>query len=397
MEKIVVNRFKTYRTMRWYRSNYLWCNSNPYLKKYDIEVHDDVNTPCDVLAIPCPHLPGKEPFVHRDDGLFISKGHRGLMDYQDVPVICDSSLDYASIDHQLLTVIKHPQLRKFLPGVSFRNNVTQQRRSWGGEYYGIVAQELETYGRGTDPRPDRERFPSYVQGKIAKVNRPPTPPMSDRVAEYIQQNMKPLKDREIDCFFSGRVHYAPFSYNSINHPTRMRMHLEHVWPKLPGNNFFLGYGDFHGTRYKGKPIASFKYPYEYVDALLNSKIIVSPWGWSPWCVRDFEALLCGCIVIKPECSNLLTWPDIYNPKNQLMVWTDVWFKNLSDQINYCLNNLDEMQDRANYGADFMRDACYPLDKVYESWTSDLRQHLEDSMNQPAFSCSSYFPEVKEEA
>lgn len=395
MEKIVVNRFKTYRGMRWYRSNYLWCRENPYLSKYGIEVRDDVNTPCDVLAIPCPHLPGSEPYVHRDDGLFISKGHRGLLEFQDTPIICDSSLDYAALDHQLVGLISHPQVRKFLPGIDFRNREPHTRRSWGGEYYGMVLRELEIHGRGTDPRPDRDHFPDFVGQKIAKVNRPPTPPLSDRVADYIKQNMKPLKDRPIDCFFSGRVIYAPHSAHNPNHPTRMRVNLESKWKDFPGNNFFSGYGDFRGTRYKGRPIKSFKYPYEYVDALLNSKVIVSPWGWSPWCVRDFEALLCGCVVIKPECGNLLAWPDIYNPKNQLMVWTDIKFDNTADQIAYCLDNLDEMQDRADAGVRFMRDACYPLDKLYESWTKDTRSYLEDALTLSSFHQPELFPDMKE--
>jgi len=391
MEIIRLNRFKTYRSMRWCRSEYLW--QNPYLKKYRIDIRNDSNGPCDVLAIPCPHLPGNEPFQHRDDGLFISCIHRGLLEFQDTPLICDSSLDYATIDHQVLGLLSNPQVKKYMTGVGFRNNVSQERRSWGGEYYGMVLYELELNNRGTDQRPDRDPFPSYVQEKLCKINRPPTPPFSDRVADYIQQNMKPLKDRPIDCFFSGRIAYAPYSIQHLNHPTRIRVKLEDTWDKLPGNNFFSGYGDFRGTKYFGKPVTSFKYPYEYVDALLNSKVVISPWGWSPWCVRDFEALLCGCIVIKPECSNLLTWPDIYNPKNQLMVWTDIGFENLPTQVQYCLDNLSEMQERTNHGIKFMRDAMYPLDKLFDSWTGDLRQHLEDALTSNIYAQSSAIPNV----
>ena len=395
METITVNRFKSYRKMRWYRSDYLW--GNPYLSKFGIDVQDDTNRTCDVLAIPCPHVPGKEPFTHRDDGLFITRGHKGILEFQDTPIICDSSLDYAYLDHHMLGVIAHPQVRKYMPNVGFRNAETHLRRSWGGEYYGMVLLENEVHGRGTDPRQDREEFTSNIREKICKVNRPPTPPFSNRVMEYIQQNMKPLKDRPIDCFFSGRVLYAPLSTKNLNHPTRNRKYLYDKWHSFPGNNIFRPYGDFGGTRWRSKPIKTFNYPYEYVDALLNSKVVISPWGWSPWCVRDFEALMCGCTVIKQECSNLLTWPDIYNPKNQLLVWTDIFFNNTANQIDYCLNHLPEMQQRADNGVKFMLDAMYPLDKLYESWTSDLREFLEDALSTNNFTTASNIPLFREDS
>ena len=76
MDEIIVNRFKTYRKLRWIRSNYLWKPEvNKYLKKFNITVNNESNLSCDVLAIPLPHLPGKENFAHKDTWLFIQKGY----------------------------------------------------------------------------------------------------------------------------------------------------------------------------------------------------------------------------------------------------------------------------------------------------------------------------------
>ena len=122
-----------------------------------------------------------------------------------------------------------------------------------------------------------------------------------------------------------------------------------------------------------------------MDKLLDSKVVVSPWGWSPWCLRDIEALACGCIVVKPECSNMLIYPDIYNPANQLMIWCDLFYNHLPNQLHYIYENLDEMQERADRGRKFVVDALYPKDKVYEYWTRDIREMLETCLEKPAYS------------
>ena len=379
MDWLTVNRFKTYRVMRWHRSNYLW-TTNPYLDKYRIKVTDDGPGPQDILAIPCPHVPGKEEYAHRDDRLRINDGHRGDVEYADTPMICDSSLDYAYLDPPMRRTVEMPQVRAYLTGVTFRDQLPQRRQCWGGEYYGAVYKHREIYNAGPEPRNERPAL-SDVYEKL-KLFRPPTPPFDDDVFAHIASKILPLKDRPIDTFFSGRTTYFPRGERS--HPTAIRQLLERIWPTLPGNNVFRCYDNFAGTRKAGKKIKTFKYPYEYVDTLLQTKVVISPWGWSPWCVRDLEALICGCIVIKPECSNMLVYPDIYNPVNQCMIWGDLLYVGLVEQLNYIRSNLDEMQQRADKSRKFVTASLYPNDVLYQYWTSRLRPLLDSIMNSKSY-------------
>lgn len=39
-------------------------------------------------------------------------------------------------------------------------------------------------------------------------------------------------------------------------------------------------------------------PCDYAAMMRRSKAVISPWGWGEWCVRDYEAILAGCLVIK---------------------------------------------------------------------------------------------------
>jgi hypothetical protein len=45
----------------------------------------------------------------------------------------------------------------------------------------------------------------------------------------------------------------------------------------------------------------------------HSKIILSPFGWGELCLRDYEAVLNGALLLKPDMSHLETWPDVFVP------------------------------------------------------------------------------------
>ena len=50
----------------------------------------------------------------------------------------------------------------------------------------------------------------------------------------------------------------------------------------------------------------------YFKDLLNTKYVLSPFGWGEINYRDFEAFLSGSILIKPNMDHLDTWPNFYN-------------------------------------------------------------------------------------
>ena len=47
--------------------------------------------------------------------------------------------------------------------------------------------------------------------------------------------------------------------------------------------------------------------------VMNSKITISPFGWGELCLRDFEAVQNGSLLLKPDMSHIETWPDIFIP------------------------------------------------------------------------------------
>lgn len=51
----------------------------------------------------------------------------------------------------------------------------------------------------------------------------------------------------------------------------------------------------------------------YYEEMLSSRLCVSPFGFGELCWRDFEAVLCGCLLVKPDMNHVRTRPDLYVP------------------------------------------------------------------------------------
>ena len=49
----------------------------------------------------------------------------------------------------------------------------------------------------------------------------------------------------------------------------------------------------------------------YMRELGSSKVAVSPFGWGEPSYRDYEAVLSGAMLLKPDMSHVETWPDLY--------------------------------------------------------------------------------------
>jgi hypothetical protein len=50
----------------------------------------------------------------------------------------------------------------------------------------------------------------------------------------------------------------------------------------------------------------------YRQALLDSRCVLSPWGFGEACHRDYEAWALGAILIKPASDYVEGWPDVYH-------------------------------------------------------------------------------------
>jgi len=98
--------------------------------------------------------------------------------------------------------------------------------------------------------------------------------------------------RENDIVFRGNVPKGWMSY--------LRRDIEPALRRLEGS---------YRVIIPNKRVA----PEEYFREMLSSKICVSPFGYGEICWRDFEAILCRSLLLKPSMDHVETNPDIFKP------------------------------------------------------------------------------------
>jgi len=78
---------------------------------------------------------------------------------------------------------------------------------------------------------------------------------------------------------------------------------------------------------------------DYFHEMRNSKISISPFGVGEFCYRDYETIICGAALIKPDMSHLDTWPDLY--QNNISFIAHKWdLSDLNEKIDFLLDNED---------------------------------------------------------
>jgi hypothetical protein len=75
----------------------------------------------------------------------------------------------------------------------------------------------------------------------------------------------------------------------------------------------------------------------YMNELAQSRICFSPFGYGEVCWRDYEAVLCGALLVKPEMSHVQTDPDIFVPYETYVpvAWD---YSDLFEKMDYYLAN-----------------------------------------------------------
>jgi len=139
-------------------------------------------------------------------------------------------------------------------------------------------------------------------------------------------------ERKFDACFAGTLDYGRW------HVAWHRRKLWEALPSLPGNN------DFHNHRAFSRP--------EYHRRLAQSRVAISPWGFGETCIRDLEALLAGCILIKPATPWVDTWPQYHALPNCLFCRPD--FSDLRERTVEALDRRPALIDACRQSADFLR-------------------------------------------
>lgn len=87
---------------------------------------------------------------------------------------------------------------------------------------------------------------------------------------------------------------------------------------------------------------------KYYAELQNSKISFSPFGWGEICPKDFEAIMEGCLLMKPSVEHLITFPQLLQA-NETYVPVEWDLSDLEVKVQEYLLN-DEKRQKIIYNA-----------------------------------------------
>jgi hypothetical protein len=87
---------------------------------------------------------------------------------------------------------------------------------------------------------------------------------------------------------------------------------------------------------------------QYIQELKQAKLFVSPFGWGEISFKDFEAMMYGAAMIKPDVSHMETWPDCFIPgETYIPIRWD--FSDLPETVYHLLSNREKRIRIASQG------------------------------------------------
>ncbi|AEJ19611.1 glycosyltransferase family protein [Gracilinema caldarium] len=162
-----------------------------------------------------------------------------------------------------------------------------------------------------------------------------------------------------------KINYNPVDYNKGIFQVHARLGLTGR-PSIAYQRYLILNKIKNDPRFLIGEVSQKQYNYE----TKHSKMILSPFGWGELCLRDFEAVRAGSVLLKPDMGHLLTWPDIFIPFETYVPFSwDV--DDLLDKVDAYLGN-DQARKQIAYNAwDVYRDQMNQLENRFESIIGEI--------------------------
>jgi len=165
-------------------------------------------------------------------------------------------------------------------------------------------------------------LPKLKNGVFEKIVLAPCYHALDEIDVFAALRDYTAKPRQKIAHFRGRM-----SYDKCEEITKHRLAAFYQTKKVPNS-----------TTVRTRVCES-----TYLAELLDSHIVVSPWGFGETCWRDAEAMYAGCVLVKPNTDYVQTWP-AYFKANETYVPCDVMFNDLPEVCESIMDNWKNYKD-----------------------------------------------------
>jgi len=224
------------------------------------------------------------------------------------PVVEDSYYDINS--NRILAVLKHTSLHPLTrnnddPLIHGRHHYVQLDASLASSARKRFPPLSPTALRKVHamvPQVFRFRFPLECGGKrnylhLLPALLPPSTAVGNGIASAPTPFLKPLAERSIDIAFLGGTQEHEVLKK---HRAKAAAAIQALGSRHPHVRVVAGLK-------KTKTVG------EFYELLRDVKFFVSPYGYGEFANKDYEAILSGCVLVKPLAHQLTAFPNIYKP------------------------------------------------------------------------------------
>lgn len=281
----------------------------------------------------------------------------------NIPLIILERKDAASISYDNLCLLKNPQVKAL-----FKNQIladpklNQEPLGFNDSYhFGLLQKYL--------PIPLKNP-PVLTPEEIAKIkcvvwnihesaSGHKNCPLNNFAIDFAQE-------RPIDVFFAGTV--KPLNINENGVPLNPEEPNLYQWHREQAVNAVNTLNHLNTVVLGQGQALSYE---EYIEVVKKSKIVVSPWGFGEFCYRDFEAMQCGAVLVKPDTSFITYLPNIYqNDITYVPCTAD--FSDLEQVIATILENFDKYLLMRNHAKKLLQECCC-LEEVMSTFAQQIHE------------------------
>lgn len=113
---------------------------------------------------------------------------------------------------------------------------------------------------------------------------------------------------------------------------------------------------------------------KFFSEMRNSRIGIGPFGFGEITLRDFEIIICGCVLVKPDISHLKTWPELFLP-NKTYIPHKWDLSDLEEKIYKLIEHPDNVLEIARSAQEIYKNALSP--EGQDEFVNRLVKYLEE--------------------
>lgn len=233
------------------------------------------------------------------------------------PIVMDDHRDAAIIPWNVRKWLQHPNVKILMKGGHYRPATINNDPVVENTYHGRLI-----YNSNPDAfpsiKPELFSVPTLSDADLSKV----------RIVHHFEQMSR------LDPLVAGPLdpQHRHFDVHFIGLSSHKRETIAYHRRQA--------YGAIEKLTQKNKSLGNKKLAFgPYCEVLRQSKIVVSPWGLGERCHRDYEAILAGCVLLKPDTSWCRTATGIFGPECYRPCKID--FSDLQEQVDAILDEWGE--------------------------------------------------------